>query len=89
MGEFPEPLPEEIGLAPEGEVKNETEPTAAEFIVALEDWREQLDGETFDSLVEEFNNDVEGGLGYLYSVAAENGLNPDELLAKYNLVRDS
>lgn len=76
-----------MGLTPEGE-SVEGEPTAAEYIAALEDWRELLDEETFLSLTEELNADLEGGLGYLYTVAAENELDAAELLTKYNLIQE-
>ena len=46
----------------------------------LEDWKEQLDEEIFLSLQEEFRMDIDGGIGYLFTVSIEHGLDAEELL---------
>lgn len=81
------PKPEDIDFNAETEKSSEGEPTIDEYLNALEDWKEQLDEETFLSLQEEFETDIDSGIGYLFTVAAENGLDAEELLIKHGLVR--
>ena len=79
------PTPEDMNIDADAEKSVEKEPTVDEYLAAIEDWKEELDKETFLSLQEEFKRDIDGGIGYLSTVAAEHGLNAEELLRKYNL----